>query len=116
METVGEDYRIVSDSEKDGVRHITAVPSAMVCSKQIDFDLKDGNLHNVKYLRGCDGNLQAVGRLLEGMSAEKAVEILDGVNCHGRGTSCTDQNHQTSAEIAARLQRNTPLLHLYKVC
>ena len=80
MENVGEDYRIVSDSEKDGVRHITAVPSAMVCSK-----------HNVKYLRGCDGNLQAVGRLLEGMSAEKAVEILDGVNCHGRGTSCTDQ-------------------------
>lgn len=91
MENVGEDYRIVSDREKDGVRHITAVPSAMVCSKQIDFDLKDGNLHNVKYLRGCDGNLQAVGRLLEGMSAEKAVEILDGVNCHGRGTSCTDQ-------------------------
>ena len=74
MENVGEDYRIVSDSEKDGVRHITAVPSAMVCSKQIDFDLKDGNLHNVKYLRGCDGNLQAVGRLLEGMSAEKAVD------------------------------------------
>lgn len=36
MENVGEDYRIVSDSEKDGVRHITAVPSAMVCSKQID--------------------------------------------------------------------------------
>lgn len=91
MENIGDDYRIVSDTVKDGVRHITAVPSAMVCSKKIDFDIEDGKLHNVRYVRGCDGNLQAVGRLLEGMPAEKAVEILGGVNCHGRGTSCTDQ-------------------------
>ena len=72
-------------------KQVTQIPDSIIVSEQIDFDLKDGNLHNVKYLRGCDGNLQAVGRLLEGMSAEKAVEILDGVNCHGRGTSCTDQ-------------------------
>ena len=91
MENLGDDYRIVEDNVKGGVRHITAVPSALVCSKQIDFDIIDGKLYNVKYVRGCDGNLQAVGRLLEGMPAEKAVEILGGVNCHGRGTSCTDQ-------------------------
>lgn len=91
MENLGNDFKVVSDVVNDGVRHITAVPSALVCSKQIDFDIVDGKLHNVKYVRGCDGNLQAVGRLLEGMSAEKAVEILGGVNCHGRGTSCTDQ-------------------------
>lgn len=91
MENLGNDFKIVSDEVKDGVRHVTAVPSALVCSKQIDFDIVDGKLHNVKYVRGCDGNLQAVGRLLEGMKVKKAVEILDGVNCHGRGTSCTDQ-------------------------
>ncbi len=88
---LGDDFSIVSDSVVDGVRHITAVPSSLVCSKQIDFDLVDGKLHNVKYVRGCDGNLQAVSRLLEGIEPQKAVEILSGVNCHGRGTSCSDQ-------------------------
>ncbi len=87
----GDDFSIVSDSVVDGVRHITAVPSSLVCSKQIDFDIVDGKLHNVKYVRGCDGNLQAVGRLLEGMEPQRAIDILSGVNCHGRGTSCSDQ-------------------------
>jgi uncharacterized protein (TIGR03905 family) len=89
--TIGDDFRIISDTTTDGVRHITAVPSALVCSAQIDFDLVDGRIHNLRYIKGCDGNLQAVGRLLEGMEAAKAIEILAGVNCHGRGTSCSDQ-------------------------
>lgn len=87
----GDDFRIISDTISNGVRHITAVPSTLVCSRQIDFDIIDGRLHNVKYIKGCDGNLQALGRLLEGMPAEQAVKILSGVNCHGRGTSCSDQ-------------------------
>ena len=89
--TIGDDFKIISDRTADGVRHITAEPSAVVCSAQIDFDLVDGRIHNLHYVRGCDGNLQAVGRLLEGMDADKAVRILSGVNCHGRGTSCPDQ-------------------------
>lgn len=89
--TIGDDFKILSDKTADGVRHITAVPSAIVCSAQIDFDLIEGKIHNLRYIKGCDGNLQAIGRLLEGMEAGKAVEILSGVNCHGRGTSCSDQ-------------------------
>ena len=89
--TIGDDFKILSDKTTDGVRHITAVPSAIVCSAQIDFDLIEGKIHNLRYIKGCDGNLQAIGRLLDGMEAGKAVEILSGVNCHGRGTSCSDQ-------------------------
>ena len=89
--TIGDDFRIITDKTTDGVRHITAVPSALVCSAQIDFDLVDGKVHNLRYIKGCDGNLQAIGRLLEGMEADKAAGILSGVNCHGRGTSCSDQ-------------------------
>ncbi len=88
---IGDDFKILSDKTADGVRHITAAPSAIVCSAQIDFDLIEGKIHNLHYIRGCNGNLQAVGRLLEGMEARKAVEILSGVNCHGKGTSCSDQ-------------------------
>jgi uncharacterized protein (TIGR03905 family) len=88
---IGDDFKIVSDKMSDGVRHITAIPSAIVCSAQIDFDLVDGRIHDLRYIKGCNGNLQAVGRLLEGMEATKAIDILAGVNCHGRGTSCSDQ-------------------------
>lgn len=88
---IGEDFKIISDKTSEGVRHITAVPSELVCSNKIDFDIVDGKIHNLKYTDGCDGNLQAIGRLLEGMEAEKAMNILSGVNCHGRGTSCSDQ-------------------------
>lgn len=88
---IGDDFKIITDKTADDVRHITAVPSALVCSAQIDFDLINGNIHNLHYIKGCDGNLQAIGRLLEGMDAGKAIKILSGVNCHGRGTSCSDQ-------------------------
>ena len=88
---MGEDFRILVDTVQDGVRHITAAPSTLVCSKLIDFDLKDGRVYNLRYLGGCNGNLQALGALLEGAPAEFALERLSGINCSGRGTSCSDQ-------------------------
>lgn len=62
-----------------------------VCSRQITFDLEDGKLKNVQFMGGCNGNLKAVGKLLEGQDAQKAVQILKGNDCNGRGTSCADQ-------------------------
>ena len=62
------------------------------CSKQISFDIDENNkVHNVSFVGGCNGNLKAIGRLLEGMDAEKAIKILEGNDCKGRGTSCADQ-------------------------
>ena len=86
-----EDFQILSDTVKDGIRHITAAPSALVCSSQIDFDLVDGTLRNLRYTGGCHGNLQALGALLEGQPVSFALERLSGINCKGRGTSCSDQ-------------------------
>ncbi|MBQ9542875.1 TIGR03905 family TSCPD domain-containing protein [Ruminococcus sp.] len=62
-----------------------------VCSRQISFDIEDGKLHGVSFEGGCNGNLKAIGKLLEGQSAEEAVRILKGNDCDGRGTSCADQ-------------------------
>ena len=87
----GNDYRILVDTVENGVRHITAAPSTLVCSKLIDFDLVDGRIHNLKYLAGCNGNLQALGALLEDAPVSFALERLSGINCAGRGTSCSDQ-------------------------
>ncbi|MBE6835873.1 MAG: TIGR03905 family TSCPD domain-containing protein [Ruminococcaceae bacterium] len=68
----------------------TYVPSG-VCSRKIFFDIEDGKLYNVSFVGGCDGNLKAISKLLEGKSAQQAVEILKGNDCAGRGTSCADQ-------------------------
>lgn len=89
---VGNDFEIILDkTSENGVRHITAIPSALVCSAQIDFDIVNACLHNVRYIRGCDGNLQAIGRLVEGLSMDTVIDKLSGINCHGRGTACGDQ-------------------------
>ncbi|MCQ2163932.1 MAG: TIGR03905 family TSCPD domain-containing protein [Bacteroidales bacterium] len=95
----GEDYRIITDRTVDGVRYIVAEPSAMVCSERIEFQVVEGKVHGLRYERGCNGNLQAIGRLLEGMPLETVVEKLRGVDCHGRGTSCTDQLARVVASI-----------------
>lgn len=89
--TAGDDFQIVADTVENGVRHITAIPSKLVCSKMIDFELVDGKIHNLRYMGGCNGNLKALGALLEGADTSFALERLDGINCANRGTSCSDQ-------------------------
>ncbi len=62
------------------------------CSKKITFDLdENGNLHNVQFMGGCNGNLKAIAKLVEGKSAEEVVKILEGNTCGPRPTSCADQ-------------------------
>ena len=61
-----------------------------VCSQQIEFDLVDGFVHNVKFVGGCKGNTQGVGLLAEGMKAEEVVKRLKGVKCRG-DNSCPNQ-------------------------
>ena len=62
-----------------------------ICAAKINFDTKDGRLHSVKFTNGCDGNLKAIGALLEGMDTADAVKRLKGIQCGSRGTSCADQ-------------------------
>ena len=62
-----------------------------VCSTRIDVDVEDQTIHNLKYTNGCDGNLQAVAALLEGMDVKEAVNKLSGIRCGGGPTSCADQ-------------------------
>ncbi|MBO4339570.1 MAG: TIGR03905 family TSCPD domain-containing protein [Clostridiales bacterium] len=66
------------------------VPSG-VCSRKIFFDIEDGKLHNISFIGGCDGNLKAISKLLEGQDAQWAIDTLKGNDCGGRGTSCADQ-------------------------
>lgn len=91
MEQVVDDYKVVSDEVKDGVRYIIATPSAKVCSKQIDIQIKDDVIQSVVYTRGCEGNAKGIGALIKDMKVDEAIRRLDGINCGKRGTSCPDQ-------------------------
>lgn len=91
IENIVDDYRIISDEMRDGVRYVTAAPSAKVCSKQIDIVIKDGIIQKVVYTRGCDGNAKGIGALIKDMTVEEAIRRLEGITCGKRGTSCPDQ-------------------------
>ena len=62
-----------------------------VCSREIHFDIEEGKLHNVAFVGGCDGNLKAIGKLLEGADAANVMRLLRGNQCKDKGTSCADQ-------------------------
>ena len=86
-----DDYQIVSDKVEDGIRYVVATPSAKVCSKQIDIEIKGNVIQSVVYTRGCEGNAKGIGALIKDMTVEEAIRRLEGINCGKRGTSCPDQ-------------------------
>ena len=61
------------------------------CSTQIDLELEGNIVHNVKFTGGCNGNLQAIPKLVEGLTVEQVEEKIGGISCNGRPTSCGDQ-------------------------
>ena len=70
------------------------------CSQEIDIELKDGLIDSVKFTGGCHGNLQGVGRLVEGMKAEDVIARLEGIRCGAKPTSCPDQLAQALKAVA----------------
>ena len=81
--------------------HYTYNPKG-VCSTEIKFDLDEsGKISGLRFTGGCNGNLKAIGRLLEGQDAKHAAEILKGNDCGGRGTSCADQLSKALEEALA---------------
>ena len=61
------------------------------CARSINFEIEDDKLHNIKFEGGCNGNLKAIGILLEGTDAREAADKLRGNQCGPRPTSCGDQ-------------------------
>lgn len=62
-----------------------------VCPRMISFDLEGNIVHNVEFSGGCPGNLQAISRLVDGMTIEELEKNFIGIDCGGKGTSCSDQ-------------------------
>ncbi len=62
-----------------------------VCSMQITFDMENDIVTNVRFLGGCSGNTQGIAKLCEGRDANELIDVLEGIECGRKGTSCPDQ-------------------------
>ncbi len=62
-----------------------------VCANLIKFDLDGDVVTNVSFNGGCNGNLKAVSKLVNGMTVEQIEGYLKGNTCGPRDTSCADQ-------------------------
>ena len=61
------------------------------CSSAIDIELDNGIIKSVHFTGGCNGNLQGISRLVEGMPAKEAISRLKGIKCGFKPKSCPDQ-------------------------
>ena len=62
-----------------------------VCSKEIDFEIDNDILKDVKFKGGCHGNLTAVSKLVEGLPVHEVIAKMKGITCRPNGASCPDQ-------------------------
>ncbi len=61
------------------------------CASQIEVELEGNVVRNVKFTGGCHGNLQAIPKLVEGMTVEEVERRISGIRCGMKNTSCGDQ-------------------------
>lgn len=62
-----------------------------VCSRAIHLELDGERVAHVDFVGGCDGNLKAISKLVEGMTVDEVAAVLEGNTCGRRATSCADQ-------------------------
>ncbi len=61
------------------------------CSTKITFDLEGDVVRNVAFTGGCNGNLKAIGKLVDGFTVNDIQQKLAGTSCGRNPTSCADQ-------------------------
>ena len=62
-----------------------------VCSMQMIFEIDNNIIKSLKIIGGCPGNTIGVSRLVVGKTVDEVIEMLKGIPCGARGTSCPDQ-------------------------
>ena len=61
------------------------------CSQVITLEIDGDKVSNIQFMGGCNGNLKAISKLVDGWSVDEIEEKLTGITCGRRPTSCGDQ-------------------------
>jgi len=67
----------------------------------ISFDLDGDTVSDIRFMGGCNGNLKAIAKLVDGWTVEQIEDKLRGNTCGGKPTSCADQ-----LAVAVRAAKN----------
>ena len=74
-----------------------------VCSHSMTVKLEDGIIRDVRIEGGCNGNLQGISRLVEGMDIDDVITRVRGIRCGMKATSCPDQLAKALEQAKAEL-------------
>ena len=77
-----------------------------VCSRLMEIETEDGVVRSLEVLGGCNGNLQGIARLIEGMPVDEVIRRLEGIRCGQKDSSCPDQ----LAKALRAMQAEAPAL------
>ena len=69
------------------------------CSSSIEIQAANGVIESVRFTGGCNGNLQGISKLVQGMKVEDAIAKLEGIRCGMKETSCPDQLAQALKKL-----------------
>lgn len=75
-----------------------------VCCKKITITVEENQLGqkiiaSAEFKGGCNGNLKAISKLIVGETPERISEILEGITCMKKPTSCADQFSKMLKEV-----------------
>lgn len=62
-----------------------------VCSRAMIFEIEGNVIKKLQIIGGCPGNTVGVSKLVVGRTVDEVIEMLKGIPCGMRGTSCPDQ-------------------------
>ena len=62
-----------------------------VCSRKMIIDVENGKVEGLQVIGGCNGNLKAIPKLVEGLTVAQVEEKIGGIKCGFKNTSCGDQ-------------------------
>lgn len=73
------------------------------CSQWIDIETDEGGtIQDVQFHGGCNGNLRGIRALVKGRSADKVCQLLKGITCGSKPTSCPDQLARALEQMLAK--------------
>ena len=75
-----------------------------VCSMQMIFEIENNIIKKLKIVGGCPGNTVGVSKLVEGRNIDEVIEMLKGIPCGIKGTSCPDQVARALEEYKKAIQ------------
>jgi uncharacterized protein (TIGR03905 family) len=62
-----------------------------VCPREINFTLEGETIKDLSFVGGCDGNLKALSKMIDGKEMDEIIPLFKGHTCGARDNSCMNQ-------------------------